>query len=72
MRKITHFFIWIVCAVTGLAILAKFAQAETMVEYSAEARFQLDLRVPDAALASYLPRAGRPTSPLPALPRMQI
>lgn len=60
MRKLTHFFIWMMCTVTGLAILAKFAQAETMVEYSAEARFQLDLRVSDAALASYLPQGWSP------------
>ena len=31
------------------------ATAQTLVEYSAEARFQLDVRVPDAALASFLP-----------------
>src|SRR5580658_5177846 len=29
--------------------------AETMVEFSSETRFQLDLKVPDAALAAYLP-----------------
>jgi hypothetical protein len=29
--------------------------AQNMVEYSAEARFQLDVKVPDAALAPYLP-----------------
>lgn len=28
----------------------------TLVEYSGEARFQLDVRVPDAALAAYLPQ----------------
>jgi hypothetical protein len=39
-------------AVTGLA---GYASAETLTEYSAEARFQLDLRVPDAALAPFLP-----------------
>jgi hypothetical protein len=31
------------------------AFAETMVEFSSETRFQLDLKVPDAALAAYLP-----------------
>jgi hypothetical protein len=30
--------------------------AQNMVEYSAEARFQLDLHVPDAALAGFLPQ----------------
>src|SRR5678815_1469040 len=29
--------------------------AQTLQEYSAETRFQLDLKVPDAALAAYLP-----------------
>jgi hypothetical protein len=60
MRKRLPVHVWIACAVGGLAILAGFAQAETMVEYSAEARFQLDLRVPDAALASYLPQGWSP------------
>ena len=36
--------------------LVAFASAETMVEYSAETRFQLDLRVPDAALAALIPK----------------
>lgn len=31
------------------------AGAQTMIEYSPEARFQLDLHVPDAALAPFLP-----------------
>jgi len=39
--------------VTGLV---RHANAETMVEYSAEARFQLDLHVPDAALMPFLPQ----------------
>ena len=34
--------------------------AETMVEHSSEARFQLDLKVPDAALMSYLPGGWTP------------
>src|SRR5205809_4992321 len=38
--------------VTGLV---RYANAETMVEYSAEARFQLDLHVPDAAIMGFLP-----------------
>ena len=33
---------------------------QTPVEYSSEARFQLDLRVPDAALAAYLPPGWTP------------
>jgi len=35
--------------------MAGFTGAQTMVEYSAEARLQLDLHVPDAVLAGYLP-----------------
>src|SRR5580658_814187 len=34
--------------------------AETMVEFSSETRFQLDLKVPDAALAAYLPAGFTP------------
>lgn len=34
--------------------------AGTMVEYSSETRFQLDLRVPEAALAAYLPAGWTP------------
>lgn len=34
--------------------------AQTMAEYSAETRFQLDLHVPDAALAAFLPAGWAP------------
>ena len=40
------------CAFAGMA---GHADAQTMSEYSAETRFQLDLHVPDAALAALLP-----------------
>ena len=33
---------------------------QTMVEYSSEARFQLDVHVPDAALAAFLPKGWTP------------
>ena len=36
------------------------ASAESMVEFSSETRFQFDLKVPDAALASYLPAGFTP------------
>src|ERR1700683_4109738 len=36
------------------------AHAENMVEFSSETRFQLDLKVPDAALAAYLPAGFTP------------
>lgn len=50
----------ILFAVGILAVLAQAASAQTMVEYSAESRFQLDLHVPDAALASFLPQGFTP------------
>src|SRR5689334_23264311 len=43
-----------------LATLALGASAQTLQEYSSETRFQLDLKVPDAALASYLPKGWTP------------
>jgi hypothetical protein len=39
---------------------ALVAGAQTLVEYSAEARFQLDFHVPDAALAAMLPAGFMP------------
>jgi hypothetical protein len=50
----------IVFALSAVVALAPRANAQTMIEYSSEARFQLDLRVPDAALASYLPQGWSP------------
>ena len=44
----------------ALVALARDAGAQTMVEYSSEARFQLDLHVPDAVLASFLPPGWMP------------
>src|SRR5438876_1907291 len=38
-----------------LASFAALASAEMPIEHSSEARFQLDLHVPDAALMPYLP-----------------
>lgn len=45
----------LLAAVTGVNL-----QAQTLQEYSAEARFQLDVHVPDAALAALLPDGWRP------------
>jgi hypothetical protein len=42
-------------AIALLVGCAASAHTQTLVEYSAEARFQLDLHVPDAALASFIP-----------------
>ena len=39
----------------GVAMLAGPATAQTLLEFSGEARFQLDVRVPDAALAALVP-----------------
>lgn len=45
------------CAVTALlaAVITPLAHAQTLVESSAESRFQLDLHVPDSALTPLLP-----------------
>src|ERR1035441_428337 len=42
------------------ALLTPLAGAEMMVESSSEVRFQLDLHVPDAALAAFLPAGWTP------------
>src|SRR5436190_16672556 len=47
-------------AVTGLLASATAVSAQTAVEFSAEARFQLDLHVPEAALAALLPPGFTP------------
>ncbi len=46
------------CAAVLLCIVP--ASAQTLVEHSAEARFQLDVHVPDAALAALLPPGWTP------------
>jgi len=43
-----------------LAGFVRYAVAETMVEHSSEARFQLDLHVPDAVLKNFLPPGWTP------------
>ena len=45
----------VLAAAGALAAFLSPLAAQTMVEYSSEARFQLDLRVPDAALNALLP-----------------
>jgi hypothetical protein len=40
--------------------LLRYANAQTLAEYSSEARFQLDLHVPDAVLAAFLPKGWSP------------
>jgi hypothetical protein len=46
--------------ITTLVALVPMANAQTMLEYSSEARFQLDLHVPDAVLAGFLPAGWTP------------
>jgi hypothetical protein len=41
-------------------LLMHVTMAQTLQENSSETRFQLDLKVPDAALASYLPKGWTP------------
>jgi len=43
-----------------MAALAPLTMAQNLQEYSSETRFQLDLQVPDQALASYLPKGWMP------------
>src|SRR5947207_15182476 len=46
----------ILIAIGVSAAFVPYAAAQTMLEHSSEARFQLDLHVPDAAIMSYLPQ----------------
>ena len=51
-RHVVH-----VCLAAGVVVgLVRPATAQTMLEYSAETRFQLDVRVPDAALMPLIPQ----------------
>jgi len=50
----------ILIAAGVIAAFAPLADSETMQESSSEARFQLDLHVPDGALASFLPAGWTP------------
>lgn len=51
---------WSLLIAGAVAAYVPYVSAQTMVEYSAEARFQLDVRVPDAALAAFLPSGWTP------------
>jgi hypothetical protein len=55
MRAIRWLFF--ICACAGLV---EHASAQTFVEFSSEARFQLDLHVPDAVLNGFLPAGWTP------------
>lgn len=54
LRRMSMTRIRMLIVVGTLAGLADSADAQTLTEYSAEARFQLDLQVPDAALKPFL------------------
>src|SRR5262245_16477242 len=54
-RKITVGVFWMFSAAIILVGLVHYANAETLVEYSSESRFQLDLHVPDSAIMGFLP-----------------
>ena len=60
MAKRYYYITGMICALAVTTAIVRSVYAETFQEYSAEARFQLDLRVPDAALASYLPQGWTP------------
>ena len=55
LRKNTVGASWIFIAVTVLSGIVPYANAETLIEYSSESRFQLDLHVPDSAIMGFLP-----------------
>src|SRR3954463_6749686 len=45
---------------SALVLFSIAARAQTLVEHSSEARFQIDLKVPDSALKSFLPQGWTP------------
>lgn len=53
-RSVAVFVVGVIVAMTSQM------SAQTMVEHSAETRFQLDVRVPDATLAAFLPSGWTP------------
>jgi len=59
-RNVSRRVIQVLIATGALVGLVRDASAQKLVEYSAETRFQLDLRVPDAALAAFLPEGWTP------------
>src|SRR5579863_5210473 len=59
-RRIHHGGILVLFAAGFLAGSALHARAETLAEFSSEARFQLDLHVPDAVINALLPPGWTP------------
>jgi hypothetical protein len=60
MRRPLTGVLWAVSFLCALTALAFNVGAETLVENGAETQFQLDLQVPDTALASFLPEGWKP------------
>src|SRR5262249_61010973 len=59
-RYVSRGAIRVFCLIGAVAGVVRHSAAETMVEYSSEARFQLDLHVPEAVLAWFLPPGWMP------------
>ena len=59
-RIVPRSVIQVLLVVSVVAGFVRYVTAQTAVEYSSEARFQLDLHVPDAALAPFLPAGWTP------------
>jgi hypothetical protein len=58
-RPVIRRVLWIL-GIAAAVVFANDAHAQTVLEQSSEARFQLDLHVPDAALAAFLPQGWTP------------
>jgi hypothetical protein len=59
-RHISLKAVRVLFAIGVFAVLGRYAGAQTAVESSSEARFQLDVHVPDAVLKSFLPSGWTP------------
>src|SRR5438445_11928773 len=46
----------VLLSAAAVVAVTSVGNAQTMIEHSSEARFQLDLHVPDAALMTYIPQ----------------
>src|SRR5258708_18934559 len=60
MDKISAAAVAVVLAAGATGALVRAADAQTLLEQSAEARMQLDFHVPDAALKTMLPAGAEP------------
>src|SRR5579863_6187893 len=60
LNRIRHYALSVVASLAVISVASVHADGQTLQEYSAEARFQLDVHVPDAALAALLPEGWKP------------